>query len=939
MKILFCFIGAYVGYIIGDWSNAEETGVGLGFFIGWIAGALIQQKKTLKKLEAQLNLIQSNLIDNRVDVDISTAGIPSHEELEVSQDNVEATDIESTNVHSDDEILDDSEEITQLRSARVTDEQNEIIEDSTQKGSSKEEDAWQAAPAIPRTPDIADKAVNWIKDFFTKGNVVVKIGVIVLFFGVSFLLKYAAGKHVIPVEFWFIAVAIGSIALLVFGWRLRIKNAAYALVVQGGAIGLLYITVFSAARFFTLLPLGLTFFLMLALVVFSCILAVLQDSKSLAVFATVGGFLAPILTSTGSGNHVALFSYYACLNAGILGIAWHKSWRILNWLGFVFTFVIASLWGYEGYQPDKFYSTEPFLILFFLYYVAISVLFAHRQPPQLKGLVDGSLVFGVPLVGFTLQSALVRDFEYGQALSALAIAALYIILAKVLWNKQREGMRLLTESYLALGVIFASLAIPFALDGHWTAASWALEGAGITWVGIRQHRLLPRAFGLLLQVGGAIAFLLGASHSYSEMPIINSAYIGSVFIAIAGIFTAYQFSQNSEHLYKAEKGLQFILLLWGLLWWFGSGLMEINDHVSSQYEFNASLFFVAVSFCFFSLLGRRLQWREFECSSLFLLPVIILCAFAGFVDSHNQNPFAHLGYVSWISAFAIQYWLLFRSEDVWPGKLLGLWHAATLWVYTFVAAWVISYAVSKFVPGLDSWGNIVWGLIPAIVIAKLLILKDRFIWRVEKYQESYLGWGLLPIVTFSAVWVLVTCFSRGNPAPLPYIPVLNPQDIAQLFSLLFIYEWLNQTKQGKLPGVIDLKPGVLIKILAGIAFIWLNSLVAHVVHFYTGVRYAMGPMFESSIFQTSITIVWTVTAFAVMGLGSRFLQRKLWFVGAGLLAAVVIKLIIIDLSDLGTVTRIISFMSVGILMLVIGYVTPVPPKSISDKNEEAEISS
>lgn len=81
MKILFCFIGAYVGYIIGDWSNAEETGVGLGFFIGWIAGALIQQKKMLKKLEAQLNLIQSNLIDSRVDVDISTAGIPSHEEL------------------------------------------------------------------------------------------------------------------------------------------------------------------------------------------------------------------------------------------------------------------------------------------------------------------------------------------------------------------------------------------------------------------------------------------------------------------------------------------------------------------------------------------------------------------------------------------------------------------------------------------------------------------------------------------------------------------------------------------------------------------------------------------------------------------------------------------------------------------------------------------
>ncbi|MCK5669301.1 MAG: DUF2339 domain-containing protein, partial [Gammaproteobacteria bacterium] len=231
------------------------------------------------------------------------------------------------------------------------------------------------------------------------------------------------------------------------------------------------------------------------------------------------------------------------------------------------------------------------------------------------------------------------------------------------------------------------------------------------------------------------------------------------------------------------------------------------------------------------------------------------------------------------------------------------------------------------------------GLIPAIAIAKLLVLKDRFVWPLQKYQEAYLGWGLLPVVIFSAMWVIVVCFNEANPIPLPYIPIINPQDIAQLFSLIIIYEWLNQTVQGKLPGIGKMDPGVLLKVLAGIAFIWLNSLVAHVVHFYMGVPYVMEYMFESSIFQTSITIVWTVTAFAVMGLGSRLSQRKLWFTGAGLLALVVIKLFIIDLSDLGTVATIISFMSVGILMLVIGYITPVPPKSVLGENEEAEISS
>jgi len=53
----------------------------------------------------------------------------------------------------------------------------------------------------------------------------------------------------------------------------------------------------------------------------------------------------------------------------IFGIAWFKSWRLLDWVGFIFTFVIASLWGNRYYTPHHVDSTEPFLILFSLFYV------------------------------------------------------------------------------------------------------------------------------------------------------------------------------------------------------------------------------------------------------------------------------------------------------------------------------------------------------------------------------------------------------------------------------------------------------------------------------------------------------------------------------------------------------------------------------------------
>jgi uncharacterized membrane protein len=54
--------------------------------------------------------------------------------------------------------------------------------------------------------------------------------------------------------------------------------------------------------------------------------------------------------------------------------------------------------------------------------------------------------------------------------------------------------------------------------------------------------------------------------------------------------------------------------------------------------------------------------------------------------------------------------------------------------------------------------------------------------------------------------------------------------------------------------------------------------------------------------------------------------RVLWFSGAGLMAVVVIKLFLVDLAKVGGVERIVSFIAVGVLMLVIGYFAPLPPK-------------
>ena len=117
-------------------------------------------------------------------------------------------------------------------------------------------------------------------------------------------------------------------------------------------------------------------------------------------------------------------------------------------------------------------------MLFFLFYLAIPLAFARRQAGRLERYVDATLVFGVPLVAFGLQVGLVRGIEYGAAWSALALAALYLVLAKAVWRRAGERLRLLAESFLALGVVFGTLAIPLALEGRWTVGGLGARRRG-----------------------------------------------------------------------------------------------------------------------------------------------------------------------------------------------------------------------------------------------------------------------------------------------------------------------------------------------------------------------------------------------------------------------------------------------------------------------------
>ena len=379
-------------------------------------------------------------------------------------------------------------------------------------------------PRAPEPPALPPFVNQFIQRWVIGGNPLVKVGVLILFLGLGFLLRYAAELGWLSLELRYAGVAAMGIGLLSFGWRWRARADSYGLTMQGAGIGILYLTTLAAMKLHPLLPTALGFTILVVVAAMAAFLAVMQNALILAVVAALCGFAAPVLASTGSGNHIALFSYLTVLNLAIVAIAWFKSWRALNLIGYVCSFGLGSTWAAKYYRDDLFSTTEPFLLLLFALYVLITFLFARRTladapdnssstlavqvreaSKQVK-YVDGTLAFGVPISVFWIQSLLVEPFQYGAAISAVGFGLFYFLLAFLLINRTEKRYFLLTETLIALAVVFCTLAIPL-LEQPWTAAAWGAEAAGVYWIGCRQQQVHARFFALLLLLGSAFYFL------------------------------------------------------------------------------------------------------------------------------------------------------------------------------------------------------------------------------------------------------------------------------------------------------------------------------------------------------------------------------------------------------------------------------------------------
>ncbi|GAB2657053.1 DUF2339 domain-containing protein [Arenimonas aestuarii] len=767
-----------------------------------------------------------------------------------------------------------------------------------------------AEPAEPAEPDPVTRALLAAKAWLFEGNVPVKLGVLVLMFGVAAAIKYAAdaGWLVVPIELRLAGIAAAAIALLVWGLRSTAERPAFGLSLQGGAIGILLLVVFAAFRNYHVLSAMPAFVLVVILVAGASVLAVKQDAPALAVLGFIGGYLAPVLLSTGSGNHVALFSYYAVLNAAVFAIAWKKPWRALNLVGFVFTFAIGGIWGAKYYRPELFATVEPFLVLFFLFYIAIPVLYALAGR-QKNGKVDGTLLFGTPLLAFPMQVGLLEGDRFGLATSAVVVAAIFAGLA--LWATRNARLRDLAQSAAGMGVVFATLAIPLALDARWTSAAWALQGLGMVWLGLRQGRRLTRWSGLVLLVLASGAWFISLFEwnlEWEDRFVINGHAMNLGLLALGWLGASFFYMRAG-----ASRVLQIVLFLVGLGFWVVLGVREIEVNLSPRFDALYYAGFCLLTAALAAALRKPMVWPRLSwpvaASVMLLLPLSLVS------QDHWDTTMFDWPLLLWWPLLA---GALVTLRALRTPRSLGLVFAHLAWLGTVALAGGITLMrVLHDRAGLaDGW------LLPAVLapLAVLFVLTwkrpDIGAWPVAgEFPRWRTAWLAIAGFGLAMGW-LFGHFLPGDARPLVWLPVLNPLELFLLLGLAVAAQFLRSLSNPHRLGWLA---------WAGAALFTLSMGVLRACHQLADLPWSPVLLGET-LAQASLTVAWCLAGVTVWILGSRRGDRALWWLGAGLLGVVLLKLLVVDRQFVGNIAGIVSFVVVGLLLIVVGRIAPTPPR-------------
>jgi uncharacterized membrane protein len=360
------------------------------------------------------------------------------------------------------------------------------------------------------------------------------VGIAVLLFGAAFALKYAfENRWIGELGRVMIGVAAG-LGFLALGWqRHRAGWRTFGQVFTAGGVTLIYLSIYASYGFYNLMPAWAAFAFLALVVVQTHLLAVAYRAPAIALMGQIGGFLTPVLLSTGRDQYRILFSYIALLDAGAALVCFLRNWSWVASASFAFTQILFWGWYDSYYHPEKFWAAFGFQFAVFLLFAAADLAPAARGM-RLR-FENWVRLFANPFVFFAAGYTLIdRESPAWSGAFALALAAVYAGLAQ--WAAGARSDKRVTLALVGVALLFVTLAIPIQLEAHWITLAWAVQGAILAWMSLRLGSAAWRWGALAvfaLAVGKHVALDTPWSYRAAFTPVANAYFLSALGLAAA----------------------------------------------------------------------------------------------------------------------------------------------------------------------------------------------------------------------------------------------------------------------------------------------------------------------------------------------------------------------------------------------------------------------
>lgn len=373
----------------------------------------------------------------------------------------------------------------------------------------------QPSPMLPKKTTRTNK--EW--EALIGGKILNRIGALALIIGMGFFLKHAFDNNWISETMRVLMGAAAGLGLLYGGYRSHKKDLhVFAQGLVGAGIATLYLSVYAAFNFYQLVPQVAAFALMSGVTMLTLWVAWKYDSLAVALLGWAGGFLTPIMLSTGAANEVGLFTYIALLDAALLAVVLVKpKWIILEALSLAATSFLYLLWFVAEYSSNKFIPTLFFLVLFWALFFGVEALRSLKKEDS-SLMMRNLIAVAVAILSFTgLYNLLEPNRHAWMGLATLLLAVPYsFVFAKLRTTTRGDSLSLQRSILTAIILIVTATAIHF--EPFETVIFWSLEIALVVWAGVRWKLKSVWLVGAAMCVF-AIFKLLFSSGGLSYLPL------------------------------------------------------------------------------------------------------------------------------------------------------------------------------------------------------------------------------------------------------------------------------------------------------------------------------------------------------------------------------------------------------------------------------------